>query len=199
MAQLVLEDGNATAYILNLDDAYGNGIGDIVEAVLTASGVEVLGHIAYDPTAASYDAEVGEVVAADPDAIVLISFDEGSRILRTMVENGIGPTVEERLRHRRQHGQRARRELRRRDLIPTTEYMEEPRGDPGLFRLFGSAAGGLGQRAEVQLDHRRIRQQVAAGAGVGVPALIEHVAAVHHLQAAAGVLLDHQDRDARSR
>jgi ABC-type branched-subunit amino acid transport system substrate-binding protein len=93
VAQLVLEDGNATAYILNLDDAYGNGIGDIVEDVLTASGVEVLGHIAYDPTAASYDAEVGEVVAADPDAIVLISFDEGSRILRTMVENGIGPTV----------------------------------------------------------------------------------------------------------
>jgi branched-chain amino acid transport system substrate-binding protein len=92
VAQLVLEDGNATAFILNLDDAYGNGIGDIVEAVLTASGVEVLGHIAYDPTAASYDAEVGEVVAADPDAIVLISFDEGSRILRTMVENGIGPT-----------------------------------------------------------------------------------------------------------
>ena len=26
VAQLVLEDGNATAYILNLDDAYGNGI-----------------------------------------------------------------------------------------------------------------------------------------------------------------------------
>jgi branched-chain amino acid transport system substrate-binding protein len=53
----------------------------------------VLGHIAYDPTAASYDAEVGEVVAADPDAVVLVSFDEGSKILRTAVEQGIGPTV----------------------------------------------------------------------------------------------------------
>ena len=40
----------------------------------------------------AFDTEVGEVVAADPDAIVLISFDEGSRILRTMVEQGIGPT-----------------------------------------------------------------------------------------------------------
>jgi hypothetical protein len=39
------------------------------------------------------DAEVGEVVAADPDAVVLVSFDEGSRILRTAVEQGIGPTV----------------------------------------------------------------------------------------------------------
>ena len=90
---LVQDDGNASVFILNLDDAYGNGIGDVVETVLTDAGVEVLGHIAYDPTAASYDAEVGEVVAADPDAVVLISFDEGSKILRTAVEQGIGPTV----------------------------------------------------------------------------------------------------------
>jgi ABC-type branched-subunit amino acid transport system substrate-binding protein len=90
---LVQEDGNASVFILNLDDAYGNGISDVVETVLTDAGVEVLGHIAYDPTAASYDAEVGEVVAADPDAVVLVSFDEGSKILRTAVEQGIGPTV----------------------------------------------------------------------------------------------------------
>ena len=45
----------------------------------------------YDPKATSFDAEVGEVKAAAPDAIVLISFDEASRILRTLVENGIGP------------------------------------------------------------------------------------------------------------
>jgi ABC-type branched-subunit amino acid transport system substrate-binding protein len=93
VANLVLEDGNASAYILNLDDAYGNGIADVVAAVLEASGVQVLGQKAYDPTAASFDAEVDEVVAADPDAIVLISFDEGSRILRTAVEKGIGPTA----------------------------------------------------------------------------------------------------------
>ena len=92
VAQLVIEDGNATAYILNLDDAYGNGIAAVVNDVLTASGVEVLGVKAYDPAASGFDSEVGEVVAADPDAIVLISFDEGSRILRTMVEQGIGPT-----------------------------------------------------------------------------------------------------------
>ncbi len=93
VANLVLEDGAASAYILNLDDSYGNGIADVVAAVLEESGVTVLGQKAYDPTAASFDAEVDEVVAADPDAIILISFDEGSRILRTAVEKGIGPTV----------------------------------------------------------------------------------------------------------
>src|SRR3954447_7323120 len=90
---LVQDDGNASVFILNLDDAYGNGISDVVETVLTDAGVQVLGHIAYDPTAASYDAEVGEIVSADPDAVVLVSFDEGSKILRTAVEQGIGPTV----------------------------------------------------------------------------------------------------------
>jgi len=93
VANLVLEDGNASAYILNLDDAYGNGIAEVVASVLTESGVEVLGQKAYDPTAPSFDAEVGEVVSADPDAVVLISFDEGSRILRTAVEQGIGPAA----------------------------------------------------------------------------------------------------------
>ena len=93
VANQIIEDGNASVFIMNLDDAYGNGIAAVVKDVLEAAGVEVKGVKAYDPTAASFDAEVGEIVAADPDAIVLISFDEGSRILRTAVENGIGPKV----------------------------------------------------------------------------------------------------------
>ncbi len=93
VANLIIEDGASSAYILNLDDSYGNGIAEVVANVLEASGVTVLGVKAYDPTAASFDAEVDEVVAADPDAVVLISFDEGSRILRSAVEKGIGPTA----------------------------------------------------------------------------------------------------------
>jgi ABC-type branched-subunit amino acid transport system substrate-binding protein len=93
VANQIIEDGAASVFIMNLDDAYGNGIAAVVKDVLEAAGVEVKGVKAYDPTAASFDAEVGEIVAADPDAIVLVSFDEGSRILRTAVESGIGPKV----------------------------------------------------------------------------------------------------------
>ena len=93
LAELIAGDGNASAYILALDDAYGTSLANVVEAVLTASGVTVLGKKIYDPAATTFDAEVGEVVAANPDAVVLITFDEGSRILRTMVEQGIGPKV----------------------------------------------------------------------------------------------------------
>ena len=91
IAQLVIDDGNSSAYLLVLDDAYGTSLQGVVEAALVAGGVEVLGSVVYDPAAASFDAEVDAIVAADPDAIILITFDEGSRILKTMVEKGIGP------------------------------------------------------------------------------------------------------------
>ncbi len=93
VANLVVDDGNASAYILALDDAYGTGLAASTEATLTEAGVEVLDTVIYDPLAASFDSEVQAVADADPDAIVLITFDEGSRILRAMDEIGIGPTA----------------------------------------------------------------------------------------------------------
>jgi ABC-type branched-subunit amino acid transport system substrate-binding protein len=92
LAEIIAGDGNSSAYILALDDAYGTSLADVVEAGLTSAGVEVLGKKIYDPKATSFDAEVDEVAAAGPDAVVLITFDEGSRILKTMVEKGVGPT-----------------------------------------------------------------------------------------------------------
>jgi len=93
LAEVIVADGNQSVYIMALDDAYGTGLANVVEEVLTKAGVEVKGKKIYDPKATTFDAEVGEIVAANPDAIVLVSFDEGSRILRTMVENGVGPRV----------------------------------------------------------------------------------------------------------
>jgi len=91
LANLIAGDGAATVYIMALDDAYGTGLADSIEANLTAAGVTVVGKKIYDPKATTFDAEVGEIKTANPDAIMLVTFDEGSRILRTMVEQGIGP------------------------------------------------------------------------------------------------------------
>ena len=92
IAQLVIDDGNQSAYILALDDAYGTSLAEVVGAGLTAAGVEVLGTKIYNPAPETvFDSDIDEIVAADPDAIILITFDEGSRILKTMVEKGIGP------------------------------------------------------------------------------------------------------------
>jgi ABC-type branched-subunit amino acid transport system substrate-binding protein len=93
LADLITADGNASVYILNLDDAYGNGLAGAIVATLEGGSVQVLGQKAYDPAATTFDAEIADIVAKDPDAIVLITFEEGSRILRSLVEAGIGPLV----------------------------------------------------------------------------------------------------------
>ncbi|MFZ8821855.1 MAG: amino acid ABC transporter substrate-binding protein, partial [Ilumatobacteraceae bacterium] len=45
----------------------------------------------YDPQAENFDAEVSAAVEADPDAIVIIGFDETSKILTGLIEAGAGP------------------------------------------------------------------------------------------------------------
>jgi len=90
---LIATDGNSSVYIMALDDAYGTGLAAIAERVLTESGVTVLGKKIYDPTTTNFDAEVNEIKAADPDAVLLITLGEGARILRSMVAQGIGPNV----------------------------------------------------------------------------------------------------------
>ena len=91
LGQFVINDGNRTVAILNLNDAYGNGLAEAAAATITESGGEVVFQQSYDPTAASFDSEVDAIVAADPDAIIVIGFNESSKILRSMVEKGIGP------------------------------------------------------------------------------------------------------------
>jgi ABC-type branched-subunit amino acid transport system substrate-binding protein len=93
LGQKALQDGNQTVAILALNDAYGTGLADAAEATIIAGGGEIVLKTIYDPTAASFDTEVDAVVAADPDAIILIGFDESAKILKSMVEKGIGPKV----------------------------------------------------------------------------------------------------------
>ena len=60
-------------------------------ASFTAGGGEVLDTITYDPQAQTFDAEVQQALESDADAIALIGFDETSRLLVTLVEQGLGP------------------------------------------------------------------------------------------------------------
>jgi hypothetical protein len=91
LAEVIAEDGNASLVILNFDDDYGNGLAEDLAASFTAGGGEVVDTITYDPQAQTFDAEVGQALEADADAIALIGFDETSRLLVTLVEQGLGP------------------------------------------------------------------------------------------------------------
>ncbi len=91
LGALANKDGKKAAAILALQDAYGTGLADAFEANYTSSGGKVVSKIIYDPKAASYGAEVTKTKAANPDAIVLIGFDESKKILQELIKQGIGP------------------------------------------------------------------------------------------------------------
>jgi len=89
---VIADDGNATVGIIARNDAYGTGLLEDTKKALADAGVKVVAEKVYDEKAQTFDAEVDEIAAADPDAILVIGFDESSRILTTMVEKGVGPT-----------------------------------------------------------------------------------------------------------
>jgi neutral amino acid transport system substrate-binding protein len=91
LGEIVIEDGNSTVGILALQDPYGEGLAEDLTTAITDAGGEVVETKIYDPNAQTFDAEVQAMVDADPDAIIVVGFDESARVITTMTEKGIGP------------------------------------------------------------------------------------------------------------
>jgi ABC-type branched-subunit amino acid transport system substrate-binding protein len=91
LGDLVLADGHLDVGIMALQDAYGEGLAENVTIAIEDGGGTVVESITYDPQAASYTAEVSQMAAASPEAIVLIGFDETLTILPELATQGIGP------------------------------------------------------------------------------------------------------------
>jgi hypothetical protein len=93
LADLIIEDGNNTVGILALNDPYGTGLAENTLNNLLDAGLseDDIVSITYDPQAANFDSEVQEMVDFNPDAIVVIGFEESSRIIQGLNANGIGP------------------------------------------------------------------------------------------------------------
>lgn len=91
LAGLIADEGNSSVAILYRQESYGQGLADAVKENFEASGGTVEPFTAYAVDTENFDAEVDAIVAADPDAIVVIGFAESANILTTMNERGIGP------------------------------------------------------------------------------------------------------------
>jgi hypothetical protein len=92
LADLIAEDGNNTVGILARNDPYGTGLASNTVDDLLAGGLseDQVVSITYDPNAANFDSEVQRMVDLNPDGIVVIGFEESSRIIQGLNENGIG-------------------------------------------------------------------------------------------------------------
>jgi ABC-type branched-subunit amino acid transport system substrate-binding protein len=91
LADLMVEEDNATAAIMALQDPYGEGLLQYTKEAFEDQGGEVVTDLVYDPQAQNFSAEVDEIVNAGTDAVVVIGFDETSQILTTMFEAGVDP------------------------------------------------------------------------------------------------------------
>jgi|SRR5581483_11754898 len=91
LGEVVAEDNVSTVGLLVLNDAYGTGLAEDFTKSFEASGGKVVKTVIYDPKAQTFDSEVDQIKSQNPDGIIIIGFEESSRILATMVEKGIGP------------------------------------------------------------------------------------------------------------
>jgi ABC-type branched-subunit amino acid transport system substrate-binding protein len=92
MANLVAQDGHDTVSIMARQEAYGEALANQVEQVFKQSGGTVVDKVFYTPEATNWSSEVQQIAAGDPEAIVLIGFEETTSIIPEMVRNNIGPS-----------------------------------------------------------------------------------------------------------
>ena len=91
LANMAVEDGFSNVAIVARQDAYGEGLAEQVVETLEEQGATVAADILYAADAQNFTAEVNELAAAKPDAIVLIAFNETTKIIPQLISKGLGP------------------------------------------------------------------------------------------------------------
>jgi branched-chain amino acid transport system substrate-binding protein len=91
LADLIVADGNSTMALLAPEGQYSEDLLEFTKLPLVQQGAEVVVERTYDPEATSFEAEVEDVVAADPDALVMTGFAESSAILDALAARGFTP------------------------------------------------------------------------------------------------------------
>jgi branched-chain amino acid transport system substrate-binding protein len=91
LANLAAEDGKSNVAVMARQDFYGEGLAEQVQTTLQERGVNVAEYVLYSADAQNYTAEVNKIAAAKPDALVLIAFEETTKIIPQLIAKGIGP------------------------------------------------------------------------------------------------------------
>jgi branched-chain amino acid transport system substrate-binding protein len=92
LGDLIVADGNDTVAIMAMQDSYGTGLADQVQKTVTDGGGEVVERVDYDPKAADFSADVAKIKAKNPKGIVLIGFEETSKVIQELVKQGLPAT-----------------------------------------------------------------------------------------------------------
>ncbi|MET4052853.1 neutral amino acid transport system substrate-binding protein [Frigoribacterium sp. PvP054] len=93
LGQQITADGNANVAFLVFNDTYGTGLRDSTqESIESSGGTVVYGGTGegqeFPPGQTTFSSEVSAAIAADPDAIVILAFDETKSIVPELVAQG---------------------------------------------------------------------------------------------------------------
>jgi branched-chain amino acid transport system substrate-binding protein len=81
IGQKIVGDGNQRIGVLYLNDPYGKGLYNNAKIAIESAGAEVVAAVTFNTGDNVVSAQVDEVLAATPDAILLIAFDETKSIM----------------------------------------------------------------------------------------------------------------------
>lgn len=81
LGNLLAEDGHQTVGMIVLNDAYGTGLAEFTKEAFETAGGTVVASETYNPEDTNFTSQISTVLAANPDAIVLITFEEVKTIL----------------------------------------------------------------------------------------------------------------------
>lgn len=85
LGNLMVGDGAANVGIIYINDPYGTGLKDNATKAIEAAGGEVSVAVPYNPGDTVFTSQVDQLLAAKPDAIAVIAFEETSSIIPQLV------------------------------------------------------------------------------------------------------------------
>jgi ABC-type branched-subunit amino acid transport system substrate-binding protein len=92
-ADKIIADGRSNIALVARQDDYGELLLDETSSSLEERGATIAAEVTYDPETTTFDSEVEEITAANPDAVVVISFAEGAPLVKGLIEAGIQPAT----------------------------------------------------------------------------------------------------------
>lgn len=91
VAAEAIDMGFTAGATISRDDPYGNGLREAFVKDFEAAGGTITSNLKYDPAAPSFEAEVAEIAAGNPEFVQVVGFDETTKLLQEMISQGIGP------------------------------------------------------------------------------------------------------------
>jgi len=84
----ILKDGKTNVSILYMNDAYGTGLEENIKKTLEDNGATIAAEQVFEPSATDFNSAITSVLAPNPDALVVISFDEIKTIADQLASKG---------------------------------------------------------------------------------------------------------------